>query len=175
MTEDEEDRWLAEHWRLGQIVIDQIHDAFADVEQGTVANLEDIVEDTTWDRMSSRPEGGMNTRWQDIPDADIAGHNDLFPFMDERAFRYYVPAYMCWACRELGEFDSTSADYLLYNLELSSEPGTRAWQLEKWSLFNQAQRCSICMFLRFMYGFYSNKDAEKALESYWGQFCDSPA
>jgi len=173
MTEDEEDeRWIAKHRRLGKIMIDQTHRAFADVEQGTVADPEDIFEWTTAELMSTRPEGGVNTRWQDIPDADIVLHDHIFSILDAAAFRYFVPAYMAWACRDLGESRSTSLEFLLYHLKLPSEVGARPWKLEKWSFLSPAQCSAICAFLRFIRLVYAGDDAEKALQSYWAQFCE---
>src|SRR5215210_2470119 len=43
------------------------------------------------------------TRWQDVPDADISACCSALSFLNERGFRYYIPAFMVYSLRHWGD------------------------------------------------------------------------
>lgn len=51
------------------------------------------------------------TRWQDVPDADIASNTSIFCFLDPIAFRYYLPASMSWAVTNFAQDENDCSFY----------------------------------------------------------------
>jgi hypothetical protein len=117
----------------------------------------------------------VETRWQDVPNADLENYPSMVHFLDSKGLRYYLPALMR---RTILNYRTTAA---LTDLSTVSSliPYTgernRRIKTERFSLFSDAQRVVVCRFLRFMvrnWGEGGHVDvAEDALDGYWGQFC----
>lgn len=51
------------------------------------------------------------TRWQDVPEKDIAYGHICLCFFDEIGFRYYIPAYIVWSLHNMNNQDPDSPSY----------------------------------------------------------------
>jgi hypothetical protein len=59
----------------------------------------------------------LDTKWQEVPDEWIMKFHDIFPFLDPKGFRYYIPAYMVWSLKEPKASESNSLGSLLWAFE----------------------------------------------------------
>ena len=94
-------------------VIDEICRAFAHVSRAHGVTLHEavVIDDYGSDeeRIAARALD-PDRCWQDVPDHLIEAHQETLCFLDQKGFRYYLPAYMVWALRHLGASDSFSID-----------------------------------------------------------------
>src|SRR5262245_49552524 len=78
-------------------VLSEIEAAFSGVsrEGGVTLHEATAIDDyaTQAQRESARARD-QETRWQDVPDADIASNYSVFSFLDDIGRVYYAPAYM---------------------------------------------------------------------------------
>ena len=183
MTAEEEAADL-EAWRrqrdsdalIGLGVIEQIADAFAGVERGDGVSLHeaDVIDDhgSAAERAAARRKD-TDTHWQDVPGPDIERYNWILSFLDAKGFRYYAPAYMAWTIRNMDTSDSMSTDSTIYSF-CFLDSTFREYHLQRWSLFDAAQRGAIYAFLHFMayhsHGRADENTARDALADYWGRF-----
>jgi hypothetical protein len=113
----------------------------------------------------------VDARWQDVPAADLLRYGGgSFSFLDDKGFRYYLPAYMICVLTHFGSSKIRSEDYFIYGLcpDLSSK-GRR---LERFSILTEDQSRAILHFLEFVAkenSFYHD-DVTAAIADYWGQF-----
>lgn len=98
----------------------------------------------------------LEERWQDVPDADIFACCSALSFLDERGFRYYIPAFMIYGLRHWGDDWNgilNSCEYhLLHDYPKSlrkSEPAAIASKYQ----FTNAQSKAVARFLRFIIDF----------------------
>jgi len=88
-----------------------------------------------------------SVRWQDIPSQWIKTFHDVFPFLDPKGFRYYIPAYMIWCLQHYEHPDSNTFDYTIYVLK---QVGKECYYSSRFELLNSDQLQTISDFLRFM-------------------------
>jgi hypothetical protein len=107
------------------------------------------------------------SRWQDVPTEDIEREYTIFSFLDDKGFKYYLPAYMTWMLRNFDHTHSASLDSTIYSLEPSSYFSKRS------TLFNLAQSTAILHFLEF---FMTDErfDDHSTLNAWthWAQICE---
>lgn len=113
-----------------------------------------------WQEMTTR----TYVTWQNIPDKLIEKLHDVLCFLDEKGYRFYLPAYMIYTINNFNSSHSNAIDSTIFSL-IPSE-----YNLSRFQSFNQWQSQAICQFLSFIALFYTDGDAIKALE-YWGKFC----
>jgi hypothetical protein len=58
-----------------------------------------------------------DTQWQEVPDKWLMQFQDIFPYLDPKGFRYYIPAYMVWSLKEPKASDSNSLSSLMWAIE----------------------------------------------------------
>lgn len=160
-------------------IIDHIQAAFCNVRlEGGVSLHEAEVIDaygTDAERSAARKKDNVDAPWQDVPPNDIENHGSILSFVDSKGFRYYLPAFMTWTLRNFRRSNCMSIDSTIYALDLSTDTGIRKWQLERFSLLNQAQAKAIYEFLTHMA--YDAEDhcdgrvARDALRHHWKKFC----
>ncbi len=163
---------------LKERLIEEIRQAFAGVsrEDGITLHEANVIDlyGSDVERAAAR-RLDRDERWEDVPDDLIESHPSILTFLDAKGFRYYLPAYMVWALRNLGS-DSLSVDFTIYALSPSRLPGFRRWSLERYGIFNSGQATAICRFLRFMAdcsgGDADDRVARKALDRYWNGYCE---
>jgi hypothetical protein len=165
---------------LHEQIIKEIHQAFAHVSRGNGVTLHEaeVIDDygSPGERKSARALD-LDERWQDVPDHLIEDHHDTLCFVDPKGFCYYLPAYMVWALRNYKTSDSLSSDHPIYSLMLDGDSSMREWHLNRFKRFDNQQAKAICRFLRFMSKDEDHADAvaaRKALDQYWGRFCETP-
>jgi hypothetical protein len=78
--------------------------------------------------------------WPEIPDPWLENFSDVFPFMDAKGFRYYIPAYMIW-CLKSQKVNSNSYWATVYYLKQRYR--------DHFDLFNHQQLTVIQEFLEF--------------------------
>lgn len=98
----------------------------------------------------------LEVRWQGVPDDDIFACCSALSFMNEKGFRYYIPAFMIYGLRHWGDDWNgilNSCEYhLLYDYPKSlrkSEPAAIASKYQ----FTDAQSKAVARFLRFIIDF----------------------
>ena len=62
-------------------------------------------------------EMDRDTQWQDVPNKWLMQFQDIFPYLDPKGFRYYIPAYMVWSLKEPKASDSNSLSSLMWAIE----------------------------------------------------------
>ncbi len=126
--------------------------------------LDDYASDT--ERAQARLRD-TESRWQDVPEEDIEREYTIFSFLDDKGFRYYLPAYMTWMLRHLNHTHSASLDSTVFALEPSSYFSKRA------TLFNVAQATAILHFLEFlMTDERFDDDSTMNAWTHWAQICE---
>lgn len=98
----------------------------------------------------------LERRWQDVPDEDIFACCSALSFLDEKGFRYYIPAFMVCGLRhwgdEAGVIFNSCEYHLLHDYPKSlrkSEPASIASKYQ----FTEAQSNAVARFLRFIIDF----------------------
>ena len=93
------------------------------------------------------------TKWQEVPDADIFACCAALSFLNEKGFRYYIPAFMLYGLRHWGDDWNgilNSCEYhLLHDYPKSlrqSDPASIAGKYR----FTDAQSKAVARFLRFI-------------------------
>lgn len=98
----------------------------------------------------------------------------MLSHMDAMEFQYYLPAYMRFAIAHRG---GEKASDILGSTVFALAPGTgddnlRAHALSQLARLDLAQQVAIRRFLKFASGLtsdFSHRDANAALESFWGR------
>lgn len=104
--------------------------------------------------------------WQDIPDRVIDTLYDVLSFLDEKGYRFYLPAYMIWTIENYKKSDSSSSEYTLYSLIPSD------FNLSRRQFFTWEQSQAICQFVSFMAIYDDYEQIEDlGILKYWQQFC----
>lgn len=159
-----------------ELLLDLIRDAFGDVALGDGISLHEARAIDNYCTLEKRREArakDTEESWQQIPDAVIEEHYDIFPFLDAKGFRYLLPAYMCWTVRYLKKSQSCTSEFIVYALM------PRCWlaeEGEKNVLFEQLtdkQRRAVAQFLIWKEkedGPLNAEDAREALDEYWDQY-----
>lgn len=157
-------------------IIKSIQDAFRDVtrEGGISLHEAGVIDDYgTFEERKAARQLDLDKHWSEIKDEDIEKH-DVLCFMDPIGFRYHVPAYMIWALKHLRKTDSLVIDTTIYSFALGSDEESRQWYQERFNLLDKKQRKAVALFLEYMAknteGFADEEVAQKALDSYWGQY-----
>ncbi|MDJ0743183.1 MAG: CPCC family cysteine-rich protein [Xenococcaceae cyanobacterium MO_167.B27] len=111
-------------------------------------------------------ENDLLENWQDIPERVIKNLSDVLCFLDEKGYRFYLPAYMIWTINYFGKWDYYSVDSTIFSLCPSE------YNLSRRQLLTVKQCQAICQFVRFM-AIYDNDFMAGNLETfeYWQQFC----
>lgn len=164
----------------------QIGVAFADVtrEDGVTLHEADVIDDYGSDEQrAAARQLDTDRHWSEVEDALIDTLPSAFSFLDDRGFRYYLPAYMCSALRNFDTTTSAARDTVLLALSIgrwygSGEPGAAPIP-ERFHMLSPAQAQTVCRFLRF-FAAHGGSDSEikqtqETLDDYWGQFCTSSA
>jgi hypothetical protein len=102
-----------------ELLLDLIRDAFGDVALGDGISLHEARAIDNYCTLEKRREArakDTEESWQQIPDAVIEEHYDIFPFLDAKGFRYLLPAYMCWTVRYLKKSQSNTSEFIVYAL-----------------------------------------------------------
>jgi hypothetical protein len=115
--------------------------------------------------------------WQDVPDADISDCSSALSFLDEKGFRYYIPAFMTYALKHWEDDEeavlSTSVFHLLHERSKSlrqSDPASIAGRYN----FTGAQVAAVARFLRFVLDFneFRATEATAGAVQKWERFCN---
>lgn len=157
-----------------QAVIEQIRTAFREVriEDGVTLHEAEAIDDYgTYGSAEERKAARLKdpeSRWQDVPDEKIE-KMQVFPFLDVKGTRFYIPAYMIWTLKNFERSTSVSVDATLH---VFRRPGHES---EIFSvLFNEEQSRAILRFLKFVavHGekYTDAKFLRKAIEKYWVRF-----
>ncbi len=98
----------------------------------------------------------LEARWQDVPDEDIFACCSALSFLDEKGFRYYVPAFMICNLKHWGDEATVILNsckyHLLHDYPKSlreSQPASIAGKYQ----FTEAQSRAVARFLRFIVDF----------------------
>ncbi len=168
--------------KINAALIEQITTAFQGVTRGKGVSLHEADVIDAYGSSKERAKArrlDTDTRWQDVPDADIEQYHWILSFLDLQGFHYYVPAYMVWSLKYYKTSESASSDRIIYALDLylSTSKEMIEFRQSRFAVFTPEQCAAICGFLRFMAehndGYADGKAASEALEGYWGQFCPS--
>jgi hypothetical protein len=157
-------------------VIEIITRAFDGVSREDGVSLHEaiVIDDYGTDEERSAARAlDTETRWQDVPEADIEYYYTIFSFLDAKGYRYYLPAYMIWTLHNHHHRNSSSPLWTLFALTLDENPSWAEHQLSLFCILSPDQSAATCAFLRYMAAFdpEDTEEAEDALNRYWGQFC----
>jgi hypothetical protein len=98
----------------------------------------------------------MEKRWQDVPDGDIFACCSALSFLNEKGFRYYLPAFMIYGLRHWGDdwngILNACEYHLLHDYPQSLRKSEPASIARKYQL-TDAQSRAVARFLRFIIDF----------------------
>ena len=160
-------------------LVNQIDKAFDGVEHSAISlrqfvltdefGLSRDITDSEWS------EAGVNrvdSKWQEIPDAEIEECGCMLAHMDAKEFRYFLPVYIKYTLKNYRE--SFFGNDMLSEVVFSLYPSTResnlyAYNIKQLSLLNTNQELAVVSYLKFITAsdIYESRDAEIALERYW--------
>jgi len=115
--------------------------AFADVER---PGKDEITAHECGECDEVREDFGHYTR-EAIPQKRLEYHASALPLLTAKAVQYFLPAYMAYSVNHL---ESGVTEYTLYHLS-PSDWGTPFW-VERFGVFNSAQKAAICQYLQFL-------------------------
>jgi hypothetical protein len=135
-------------------LIDEITAAFDGVsrEDGTTLHQADAIDDrkSPEEELAAR-QLDQEQRWQDVPDKDIEACCQALTFMDEKGFRYYLPAFMIYGLKNFHD-DPYPLHSSIYSLLQESGKSLRKSEpasiAAKYQL-TDAQCKAAAKFLRF--------------------------
>lgn len=107
------------------------------------------------------------TRWQDVPESEIAKMEVAMCFMDDIGLKYYLPAFMVYSIKHHETCETNSANHPIYQLIAKTEE-----EKKRFSIFNTPQKKAIRRYLEYM-AYFAGEEADsdaakEALNSYWG-------
>lgn len=162
-------------------VIDEIISAFGGVSRGDGTTLHEAIaldDRASPDEQRAARSLDVDGRWQDVPDADIWACNSALSFVDEKGFRYYIPAFMTYVLRhweddEDGYVLSACTYHLLHERSKSlrqSDPASIAGRYN----FTGEQSKAVARFLRFVldFGEFSTDEVTAGAVKRWERFCN---
>jgi hypothetical protein len=140
-------------------LIAEIEAAFGGVtrEDGTTLHEADAMDDRKLlEEQRAARRLDLERRWQDVPEQDIFACSSALSFLDEKGFRYYIPAFIVCGLRHWGD----EADVILHSCEYhllhdypqslrKSDPASIAGKYQ----FTDAQSQAVARFLRFIIDF----------------------
>jgi hypothetical protein len=166
--------------RRNEVVV-EIISAFGGVsrEDGTTLHEAIALDDcASPDEQRAARSLDVDGRWQDVPDAEIWACNSALSFVDEKGFRYYIPAFMTYALRhweddEDGYVLSACMYHLLHERSKSlrqSDPASIAGRYN----FTGAQSKAVTRFLRFVidFGEFRADEVTAGAVQRWERFCN---
>ncbi len=157
-------------------VLRAIEEAFADVPPGRITIHEAEAIDRYASEAERAAERGRDAErdWREVPDESIGECPDALAFLDPEGWRFYLPAYMRWSIRHLGDGGASMVpDHTIYSLALSPAAHLRAHQLARFRTLDPGQARAVCRFLRLMAAAeeVDGLVAGEALASHWARFC----
>jgi len=164
-------------YRVEQNLIDEISVAFANVSYRSTSLRQAKVFEYYGTRQQFIDAGKLDsdTHWSEVPDEDIEAHSDIFLFLSDNSFHYYIPAYMTWSIKYYRSNCSMSLESTINALELDPgylAEGTRGAQLARFALLTRTQSVAVLKFLQFMINYADMKELSAVIEQYWGRFAD---
>ncbi len=137
-------------------LIEEITAAFANVsrEDGVTLHEATVIDDygSLEERAEARKRDAED-KWQDVPDEDIRRTDAVLNFLDEKGFRYYIPAYMVWYLRNLDnedpEYWSNTFESLIFYLAAGFNGEIADYLLSGFKLLTPEQAKAIAHFLAF--------------------------
>lgn len=163
-------------------LIDEITSAFGGVsrEDGTTLHEAIAIDDhASDDEQRAARRLDVEARWQDVPDADIWACNSALSFVDEKGFRYYIPAFMTYVLRHWeddkdGHVFSACMYHLLHERSKSlrkSDPASIAAGYN----FTGAQSKAVARFLRLVveFGEYQADEVTAGAVERWERVGDT--
>jgi hypothetical protein len=153
-------------------IIRGIEQAFGGVCRGAITLHEaEVIDDygTEVDRQDARL---LDTEddWREVPDTSIESCPDALSFVDPASWRFYLPAYMRFGLRHLGDGRNGAIDHAIYSLDKGQTPHLFDWKLERFRTLNPAQARAVQRFLAFAANnsdFCDSYVAQNALDAYW--------
>ena len=173
--------------QMADSIIGEIRRAFGKVSRDDGVTLHEALVIDNYGSDAERSAArrlDTDCRWEDVPDQLIQENDSALCFLDPKGFCYYLPAYMVWSLRNYETSESFSVNHPILSLVLSESGSMRQLQLdlrqsqlETFAVFNDEQGKAICTFLRFMAQGDEDlvfvDEALRALDAYWGKFCDA--
>ncbi|MBE9098516.1 DUF6714 family protein [Vacuolonema iberomarrocanum] len=130
-------------------LISEIQNAFEGVklDGGISLNMAEYADSYEYDKEClKRAANDEKENWQNISSEDIENCTVTFCFTDLRGFKFYIPAYMCWALRNFDKSHSCSIDSTIYAID----PDHFIFKETPFNeLFNSQQIKALCSFLEF--------------------------
>jgi hypothetical protein len=159
-------------------LINLITRAFHGVEQPPkitlyVAEAQDYYHYNNNDKHQKRDYMGP---WENIPEEHIRDCRNALAYLDKVGMRYYLPAYMVWALKNIDDSEADT-DYVLYSLDhFPKNHSLSEYHKERFSLFSPKQMEACALFLKFCaedeFDRIDSYFAKKKYERYWFQFVD---
>ncbi|WP_052754494.1 DUF6714 family protein [Calothrix sp. 336/3] len=140
-------------------LIAEITEAFDGVSRKDGTTLHEAIAMDAWESVEKQRAArclDLETRWQDVPDDDIIACCSALSFLNEKGFRYYIPAFIICGLRHWGNDRNgilhSSQYHLLHDYPKSlrkSEPTAIASKYQ----FTDVQSKAVARLLRFLIDF----------------------
>jgi hypothetical protein len=148
-------------------LIRRIHTVFAEVTLGSgktihQADHEGCYTESEW---ISAGELDPEFHWSEVPDRKLECSFLAQCGLDDEGWRFYLPAFMCWALRNWRTTHSIASDCLISGLALADEHS-----IIRNELLDRSQAEAVCDFLVHTYRYSGEVDADRAIQAYWHSF-----
>lgn len=154
-----------------------IEDAFNDVEQPVEITLHvaEAHDNYDYNHNAEHRKKDYIGQWQRIPEDHLRNCTAALSFVDKIGIRFYLPAYMIWYLKNMGNIDAVIPDFPLYALDNNpSDTKLNNYHEERFSLFNSEQLRACALFVKFCANCDSEltdvEFAKKKYERYWCKF-----
>jgi hypothetical protein len=106
--------------------------------------------------------------WWEIPDWKLEELNSALWFLDEKGYRFLLPAGMIWCLRKGKKSRSMGLDSVTNSLV----PDALVSRASVFSTLTREQLRSVWSFLKHVEKYYPHTNAQNALRDYWQGFGD---
>lgn len=132
---------------------------------------DDNMEEMTQAEFDALPENEETENWRAV-DFEALDINPCLAYFDEKAFRYYIPAYMLSI---IDSYDPTSMRVISTFSELCPEHELERRHIPTFAILNEAQSFAVASFLEALPEIVNLDKSDRelvalGLRQYWGQF-----
>ena len=152
-------------------IISAVERAFASVRRGAVTLHEAEVIDnygTAVERLEAQRHDPQDD-WRDVPDSSIKECPNALHHLDPASWRFYLPAFMCFALRRI-ERRHSLIDRVIYSLALGDDRRLNDYARTRFETLDRHQALAVHDFLELASKNDAHSDAPmamQALEKYW--------
>ncbi len=120
-----------------------------------------------------------DTSWDGLDNETVRSLYDIFPFITDAAFRYFLPRFLILCLEDIDEADTITSSVITWltppsernNIDFPIEDyiSDDEWQNQYFDSFTHRQRHCIAGFLMLIRDQYLDPNADQALKTAWGR------